>query len=130
MVLLEYKYVFKEEYIENYDFSLNKFTLVNIVDNYLEITLNRSEKKNALSTEMIKELAVCTDYANTKKEIRGVIYKSSGDTFCAGLDLKNLNTNEDIFLGDVFNKLEKPKLAVVEEMFTVEVYYFYLAVIS
>ena len=59
---------FKEEYIENYDFSLNKFTLVNIVDNFLEITLNRNEKKNALSTEMIKELAVCTDYANTKKE--------------------------------------------------------------
>ena len=36
---------FKEEYIENYDFSLNKFTLVNIVDNFLEITLNRNEKK-------------------------------------------------------------------------------------
>jgi len=105
---------FKEEYIENYDFSLNKFTLVNIVDNFLEITLNRNEKKNALSTEMIKELAVCTDYANNKNEIRGVIYKSSGDTFCAGLDLKNLKTNEDIFLGDVFNKLEKPKLAVIE----------------
>jgi methylglutaconyl-CoA hydratase len=105
---------FKEEYIENYDFSLNKFTLINIVDNFLEITLNRNEKKNALSTEMIKELAVCTDYANTKNEIRGVIYKSSGDTFCAGLDLKNLKTNEDIFLGDVFNKLEKPKLAVIE----------------
>ena len=95
---------FKEGYIENYDFSLNKFTLVNIVDNFLEITLKRNEKKNALSTEMIKELAVCTDYANRKKEIRGVIYKSSGDTFCAGLDLKNLKTNEDIFLGDSFNK--------------------------
>ena len=36
---------FKEGYIENYDFSLNKFILVNIVDNFLEITLNRNDKK-------------------------------------------------------------------------------------
>ena len=104
---------FKEEYIENYDFSLNKFTLVNIVDNFLEITLNRTRKKCAKHRND-KRTSCLYRLCKYKKRNKRVIYKSSGDTFCAGLDLKNLKTNEDIFLGDIFNKLEKPKLAVIE----------------
>ena len=34
---------FKEEYIENYDFSLNKFTLVDIVNNFLAIVRDLSQ---------------------------------------------------------------------------------------
>ena len=46
---------FKEEYIENYDFSLNKFTLVNIVDNYLENHLKQKREKE------------CTKHRNDKR---------------------------------------------------------------
>ena len=58
---------------------------------------------------MINELALCTDYANSNDKIRAVVYKSNGDTFCSGLDLKELSKSK-IFLADVFNKLHKPKI--------------------
>lgn len=93
----------------NHDF---KFLKVKIGDNFLEIILNRPEKKNALNHLMIRELGICTDYANATKKIRVVIYKSIGDTFCSGLDLKELS-DESIFLADIFNKLHKPKIAVI-----------------
>ena len=73
-----------EDFI-NYDF---KFLKVKIGGNFLEIILNRPEKKNALNHLMIRELGICTDYANATKKIRVVIYKSIGDTFCSGLDYR------------------------------------------
>lgn len=98
-----------EDFI-NHDF---KFLKIKIGDSFLEIILNRPEKKNALNRLMIRELAICTDYANATKKIRVVIYKSIGDTFCSGLDLKELS-DENIFLADIFNKLHKPKIAVID----------------
>lgn len=97
-----------EDFI-NHDF---KFLKVKIGDNFLEIILNRPEKKNALNHLMIRELGICTDYANATKKIRVVIYKSIGDTFCSGLDLNELS-DKNIFLADIFNKLHKPKIAVI-----------------
>lgn len=103
----------KENNIENFSSDEFEFLKVKIHDNYLEIILNRPEKKNALNPKMIKELAICSDYANHTDKIRAVIYKSAGDTFCAGLDLKELSDGK-IFLADIFNKLHKPKIAVID----------------
>ena len=89
-----------------------EFIIVNNNGNYLEIILNRPDKKNALNSEMINELALCTDYANSNDKIRAVVYKSNGDTFCSGLDLKELSKSK-IFLADVFNKLHKPKITIL-----------------
>ena len=55
----------------------------------LKIFENRVNKKNALDSKMIEDLALCTDYANFNDSIRAVIYKSIGDTFCSGLDLND-----------------------------------------
>ena len=81
----------KENNIKNFSSDKFEFLKVKIHENYLEIILNRPKKKNALNPTMIKELAICTDYANHTDKIRAVIYKSTGDTFCAGLDLKELS---------------------------------------
>ena len=54
----------EENNIENFSFYEFKFLKVKIHENYLEIILNRPDKKNALNPTMIKELAICTDYAN------------------------------------------------------------------
>ena len=50
---------------------------VKIGDNFLEIILNRPEKKNALNHLMIRELGICTDYANATKKIRVVMDKKN-----------------------------------------------------
>lgn len=51
--------------------------------NVVSLTLNRPEKRNALSAEMIAEL---TDFAQTT-EARVVVLSGAGDVFCAGGDL-------------------------------------------
>lgn len=52
------------------------------------ITLNRPHAANSLSSEMIDDLQrVITDIRNSPA-IRRVILTGSGNTFCAGADLK------------------------------------------
>ena len=52
----------KENNIENFSSDEFEFLKVKIHDNYLEIILNRPEKN--INPTMIKELAICSDYAN------------------------------------------------------------------
>ena len=106
---------FSKEKIEKFDTIKFNFLGVKKFDNHLEITLNRPEKKNALSFEMINELALCTDYANLHDSVRAVVYKSNGEIFCSGLDLIDFKDKENsIQLADIFNKLHKPKLVILE----------------
>ena len=106
---------FSKEKIKNFSENDFNFLKIKIKTDYIEITLNRPEKKNALNSEMINELALCTDYANQKDSIRAVVYKSTGEVFCSGLDLIDFKENESkIQLADIFNKLYKPKLVVLE----------------
>tara|TARA_B100001250_G_scaffold401727_1_gene413951 strand:- start:31 stop:804 length:774 start_codon:yes stop_codon:yes gene_type:complete len=106
---------FKKEKIENFKQHKFNFLIVKTNDHHLEITLNRPEKKNALNLGMINELALCTDYANFDNSIRAVVYKSNGNIFCSGLDLIDFKENESsIQIADIFNKLYKPKLVILE----------------
>ena len=76
---------------------------------------DEADKKNAINSEMLKELMGCTNYANENDSVRAVVYKSTGDVFCAGLDLYDFKENNMTnALSDVFNLLHKPKLAVLE----------------
>ena len=51
------------------------------------ITLNRPEKKNALSGQMISELTIVASDIPKNEEIRVAVLRGAGDTFCAGGDL-------------------------------------------
>ena len=85
------KQISKQE-IKNYYFH---FIVYNIKDNTLSIKLNRPEKKNALHPQMINEIGVLLEYAKYSKYVRIIIFESTGDTFCAGLDLKAINSKID-----------------------------------
>ena len=106
----------------------NKFHFLNIdkKDKVFYLTLNRANKKNALHPQMQNEIAFCFDYISQDNEIKLVVIQSTGDTFSAGADLKALSNNIEphtstipdpnnkIILGNLFNNLYKPKLAIVE----------------
>ena len=105
---------FDKKKIKNFEIISFEHLIVEIENNHLAITLNRANKKNALNSKMIEELAICTDYANFNDSIRAVIYRSDGDTFCSGLDLNDFKDSKNsIQLADIFNKLHKPKLVVL-----------------
>jgi len=56
-----------------------------------QITLNRPEKMNALTPEMIVRLARCWDQIQADATVRAVILTGAGEkTFCAGADLGRL----------------------------------------
>lgn len=54
------------------------------------VTLNRPEKKNAMSDAMWCELMRCYDRAEADDDVRVVVLRSSGEDFCAGHDLSEV----------------------------------------
>ncbi|MBD3195053.1 MAG: enoyl-CoA hydratase/isomerase family protein [Candidatus Lokiarchaeota archaeon] len=52
------------------------------------LTLNRPDKLNAMSFQMIEDLHSILDHLMTNLNCRVVILKAAGRAFCAGLDLK------------------------------------------
>ena len=50
------------------------------------ITLNRPEKRNALSFELISELEVAFEKYETDNHVNVIILKANGEVFCAGAD--------------------------------------------
>lgn len=54
------------------------------------IRLNRPEKRNALSREMIAELAEIFDSIDDQTNLRAVILTGAGSAFCAGTDITEL----------------------------------------
>lgn len=54
------------------------------------ITINRPDKRNALSRALIAGLAAAFERAKTDPAVRGVILTGNGPAFCAGMDLDEL----------------------------------------
>ena len=61
--------------------------LYEVRDNILTITLNRPEKLNAFTTQMMIELLDALDRADADDEVRAIIVTGAGRGFCAGADL-------------------------------------------
>ena len=54
------------------------------------ITLNRPEKRNALSSELVNDLKEAFSMAEQDSAVKVVVLKANGETFCAGADLEYL----------------------------------------
>ncbi len=59
-------------------------------DGAFVITLNRPEKKNAISLEMMKALDEALDAAAGDREVRAIIIRGEGTCFCSGIDVNAL----------------------------------------
>jgi enoyl-CoA hydratase len=65
----------------------------------LVVTMNRPERMNALSMEMMAGMADAWDEANADPDIRVVILTGAGGNFCAGADLQAMTEEAP---GDAF----------------------------
>ena len=88
----------------------------------LVVTMNRPERRNALSAEMLRIMEDAWDRVNDDPEIRACILTGAGGYFCAGMDLQSLDDNG---VGDDYDasvikallkgfRLTKPLIAAVE----------------
>ncbi len=57
-------------------------------DGVRTLTLNRPEKKNALSADLVQALITGVEAAAADDEVRVICLTGAGDAFCAGADLK------------------------------------------
>jgi methylglutaconyl-CoA hydratase len=92
----------------------------------LTVTLNRPEKRNALSADLIEELHRELERADLDAGVRVIVLRGAGKDFCAGADLEELlssvnrteaeNESAALRLGALFQRfraLPKPVVAVI-----------------
>ncbi|HZI73500.1 MAG TPA: enoyl-CoA hydratase/isomerase family protein [Gemmatimonadales bacterium] len=92
----------------------------------LSLTLNRPEKRNALSSDLIDQLHEAFEHADLDGDVRVVLLRGAGKDFCAGADLDELLASADrplaeneaaaLRLGMLFRRireLPKPVIAMV-----------------
>jgi methylglutaconyl-CoA hydratase len=68
--------------------------LVAEVEGVLRVTLNRPERRNAMTPEMQMELIAAMEEA-ASSDCRVVVFAGAGEAFCAGLDLSSLQSMND-----------------------------------
>ena len=59
-------------------------------DHLVAITLNRPERRNALSLNLMQEFTECLDTIGRDSEVRALILRAAGKVFCSGHDLSEM----------------------------------------
>ena len=68
----------------------NDMVLQQLEGGLLTITMNRPERKNALNPDMVAGLVEAARRAADDPEVRAVLFKGAGGSFCVGGDVKSM----------------------------------------
>lgn len=92
------------------------------------VTMNRPQRRNALSQELMQELMVCLQSLGSDRAVRAVILAAAGKVFCSGHDLSEMVGNEMTALRALFDacsrlmqlvqSIPQPVIAEVQGMAT------------
>ncbi|HEU5291339.1 MAG TPA: enoyl-CoA hydratase/isomerase family protein [Cyclobacteriaceae bacterium] len=102
-----------------------KLVAYQVQDRIGAITLNRPEKRNALSYELVTDLKEALNLAEKDDQVKVVILKANGEAFCAGADLAYLqqlqkytyeeNLQDSNHLKELFLKIYTfPKIVIAQ----------------
>ncbi|MCA8829309.1 enoyl-CoA hydratase/isomerase family protein [Hymenobacter pini] len=90
------------------------------------ITLNRPDKRNALSAEMVTELKLAFEYAEDDEACKVIVLRAEGEVFCAGADLAYIqelqgfgytdNLADSTHLMQLFHQIYTLKKVVIGEV--------------
>ena len=95
---------------------------VEVTDHVALIRLDRPEALNALSTELLGELAKALKAAQENDKVRCIVLTGSDKAFAAGADIVEMSEKSfsDVFMGDIFGaeigqllRIRKPIIAAV-----------------
>jgi methylglutaconyl-CoA hydratase len=102
------------------------FVLYTVTNQIAYITLNRAEKRNALSLELVTELKTAFATAELDNQVKLVVLKANGESFCAGADLgylqqlKNFSFEENLadsyHLKELFLKIYTLRKIVIAQV--------------
>lgn len=108
--------------------SENEIVLQNLENGLLTITMNRPERRNALNPEMTRGLVEAARRAADDHEVRAVLLKGAGGTFCVGGDVKSMaegraplafeakmaNLRRGMEVSRILHQMPKPVVAQVD----------------
>jgi enoyl-CoA hydratase/carnithine racemase len=69
------------------------------------LTLNRPEKRNALSAALCRELSEAIEAADREQDIGAVLLTANGTAFCAGMDLGEIRPDLEEEINDAHERL-------------------------
>jgi methylglutaconyl-CoA hydratase len=69
---------------------MSSLVLSTVQDRVAVLTLNRPDKRNALSRQLVADLAASFAAAEANPAVRSVVLTGTGPAFCAGMDLDEL----------------------------------------
>jgi hypothetical protein len=69
---------------------MNDIVLQNLDQGLLTITMNRPDRRNALNPDMTKGLVEAARRAAEDHDVRAVLLRGAGGTFCVGGDVKSM----------------------------------------
>jgi len=94
---------------------MNKNIIVEINNKIAEITLNRPERMNAITVDLLHELKKELISINNNNNINVIIITGAGKAFSAGVDLRQLEANgTDVSSGGVGKELDKHANEVIK----------------
>jgi len=95
-------------------------------DRVAYVTLNRPEKRNALSAELVSELKEAFAKAELDETVKVIVLNATGESFCAGADLAYLqqlqnfsfdeNVADSIHLKELFLQIYQLKKVVIAQV--------------
>ncbi len=99
---------------------MNAPVLFDVEDQVAVITLNRPEKRNSLNQALLTGLYDAIEEIGTSKTIRVAVITGSGKSFCSGIDLSALAT-ENLFdprgdgkdMPEIFSNCPKPLIGAI-----------------
>ena len=89
--------------------------VTNLENNWLTISFNRPEKRNALSRQLIMDIFQILETVRDDRSVRGITFRGQGGTFCAGADLKEFQTI--LSAGDKAKKMADAASSLVGQLF-------------
>lgn len=94
---------------------MSSLVLTTVADGVATLTLNRADKANALSAELITALgeaiAAVADRCMLDGDVRAVILAGAGKSFCAGMDLRAV-ASDPVAMGDMLRTLSRVSRAL------------------
>jgi 2-(1,2-epoxy-1,2-dihydrophenyl)acetyl-CoA isomerase len=108
--------------------SANEIVLQNLDKGLLTITMNRPERRNALNPDMTRGLVDAARRAAEDHEVRAVLIKGAGGTFCVGGDVKSMaegrtplpfeaklaNLRKGMEVSRILHQMQKPVVAQLD----------------
>lgn len=95
--------------------------LTQVTDSVLHITIDRPERRNAISPEVVRGIAEALGAAESDEAIRAVVMTGAGEkAFCAGADLGGMTPDSEVGrhfvraeLGGLFRQMRVSRLPIV-----------------